>query len=53
MKYYENGVARIIANDKPFAKAKAHFADAMFYFEKCSIKVDDIASVDVGLLEYS
>ncbi|KAH0651762.1 hypothetical protein KY284_031674 [Solanum tuberosum] len=50
-KYYEDGVAkRIIADDNPFTEAEAHFADAKFYLKKYSIKVDDIASGDVGLL---
>ena len=51
MKYYENGDAkRIIADDNPFTEAEAHFADAKFYLKKYSIKVDDIASGDVRLL---
>ncbi|KAH0756363.1 hypothetical protein KY290_026633 [Solanum tuberosum] len=51
LKYYENGVAkRIIADDNPFNEAEAHFADAKFYLKKYSIKVDAIASGDVGLL---
>ncbi|KAH0727913.1 hypothetical protein KY290_003618 [Solanum tuberosum] len=51
LKYYEDGVAkRIIADDNPFTEAEAHFADAKFYLKKYSIKVDAIASGDVGLL---
>ncbi|KAH0754816.1 hypothetical protein KY290_025086 [Solanum tuberosum] len=51
LKYYEDGVAkRIIADDNPFTKAEAHFANVKFYLKKYSIKVDDIASGDVGLL---
>ncbi|KAH0761501.1 hypothetical protein KY290_017574 [Solanum tuberosum] len=51
LKYYEDGVAkRIIADDNPFTEVEAHFADAKFYLKKYSIKVDDIASGDVGLL---
>ena len=54
LKYFENGVSkRIIADDKPFTEPEANFADAMFYLKKCSIKVDDIASGDVGLLKDS
>ncbi|KAH0746439.1 hypothetical protein KY285_008096 [Solanum tuberosum] len=50
--YYEDGVAkRIIADDNPFTEAEAHFADAKFYLKKYSIKGDDIASGDVGLLK--
>ncbi|KAH0685749.1 hypothetical protein KY285_019065 [Solanum tuberosum] len=51
LKYYEDGVAkRIIADDNPFIEAEAHFVDAKFYLKKYSIKVDAIASGDVGLL---
>ncbi|KAH0636032.1 hypothetical protein KY290_036427 [Solanum tuberosum] len=51
LKYYEDGVAKsIIADDNPFTEAEAHFADAKFYLKKYSIKVDAIASGDVGLL---
>ncbi|KAH0706162.1 hypothetical protein KY285_010682 [Solanum tuberosum] len=51
LKYYEDGVAkRNIADDNPFTEAEAHFVDAKFYLKKYSIKVDDIASGDVGLL---
>ncbi|KAH0754065.1 hypothetical protein KY290_024335 [Solanum tuberosum] len=50
LKYYENGVVkRVIADDNPFTEAEAHFADAMFYLKKYSIKVYAIASGDVGL----
>uniref|UniRef100_M1DP03 Uncharacterized protein n=1 Tax=Solanum tuberosum TaxID=4113 RepID=M1DP03_SOLTU len=49
--YYENGVAkRIIADDNPFTETEAHFVDAKFYLKKYSIKVDAIASGDVGPL---
>ncbi|KAH0734304.1 hypothetical protein KY285_010011 [Solanum tuberosum] len=49
--YYEDGVAkRIIVDDNPFTEAEAHFAEAKFYLKKYSIKVDAIASGDVGLL---
>ncbi|KAH0636782.1 hypothetical protein KY285_036491 [Solanum tuberosum] len=51
LKYYEDGVAkRIIVDDNPFTEAEAHFADAKFYLKKYSTKVDNIASIDVGLL---
>ncbi|KAH0650708.1 hypothetical protein KY284_030620 [Solanum tuberosum] len=50
LKYYENGVAkRIFADDNPFTEVEAHFADTKFYLKKYSIKVDAIASGDVGL----
>ncbi|KAH0776104.1 hypothetical protein KY290_007515 [Solanum tuberosum] len=50
LKYHEDGVAkRVIADDNPFTKAEAHFADAKFYLKKYSIKVDAIASGDVGV----
>ena len=50
LKYYDNGVAkRIIVDDNIFTE-EAHFADAKFYLKKYSIKVDDITSRDVGLL---
>ncbi|KAH0777557.1 hypothetical protein KY290_008968 [Solanum tuberosum] len=49
--YYEDGVSkRIIAYDKPFTEAEAHFADAKFYFKKYAIKVDEITSGDSELL---
>ncbi|KAH0702294.1 hypothetical protein KY285_016572 [Solanum tuberosum] len=49
--WLHDGVAkRIIADDNPFTKAEAHFTDAKFYLKKYSIKVDDIASGDVRLL---
>ncbi|XP_049370599.1 uncharacterized protein LOC125835509 [Solanum verrucosum] len=51
LKYYDDGVAkRIIADDNPFTEAEAHFVNAKFYLKKYSIKVDAIASGDVGLL---
>jgi len=51
LKYYEDGVSkRIIAYDKPFTEAEAHFADAKFYFKKYAIKVDEITSGDSELL---
>ena len=51
MKYYDNRVAkRIIVDDNPLTEDESHFADAKFYLKKYSIKVDDITSRDVGLL---
>ena len=40
----------IIADDNPFTEAEAKFADSKFYLKKYSIKVNEIASGNVGLL---
>ncbi|KAL2906871.1 Exodeoxyribonuclease I, partial [Bienertia sinuspersici] len=53
LKYYRNGVQKVIADVKPFGKAESYFADAKFYVdEKEPLEVMPIEVPSTGKVQF-